>query len=56
MTGSHFNPFSFSFQGKALNAVANQNVKVIVVGNPCNTKYVLQYNQILYVSVLQWCD
>ncbi|KAI5080783.1 hypothetical protein GOP47_0003966 [Adiantum capillus-veneris] len=27
----------FAEQGKALNAVANQNVKVIVVGNPCNT-------------------
>jgi hypothetical protein len=26
-------------QGKALNAVASRNVKVIVVGNPCNTKY-----------------
>ncbi|KAJ0046996.1 hypothetical protein Pint_05948 [Pistacia integerrima] len=27
----------FAEQGKALNAVASQNVKVIVVGNPCNT-------------------
>ncbi|GMH13290.1 hypothetical protein Nepgr_015131 [Nepenthes gracilis] len=27
----------FSEQGKALNAVASRNVKVIVVGNPCNT-------------------
>eukprot|EP00252_Welwitschia_mirabilis_P000287 TRINITY_DN1031_c0_g1_i1.p1 TRINITY_DN1031_c0_g1~~TRINITY_DN1031_c0_g1_i1.p1 ORF type:complete len:446 (-),score=114.74 TRINITY_DN1031_c0_g1_i1:543-1880(-) len=27
----------FADQGKALNAVANPNVKVIVVGNPCNT-------------------
>ncbi|MCO5596668.1 hypothetical protein L7F22_050736 [Adiantum nelumboides] len=27
----------FAEQGKALNAVANENVKVIVVGNPCNT-------------------
>eukprot|EP00249_Psilotum_nudum_P017111 c26166_g7_i1 orf=396-2072(-) len=27
----------FSEQGKALNAVASNNVKVIVVGNPCNT-------------------
>lgn len=26
-------------QGKALNAVASRNVKVMVVGNPCNTKY-----------------
>lgn len=26
-------------QGKALNAVASPNVKVMVVGNPCNTKY-----------------
>lgn len=28
----------FAEQGKALNAVASRNVKVIVVGNPCNTK------------------
>ncbi|XAR52312.1 Malate dehydrogenase (NADP(+)) [Bertholletia excelsa] len=27
----------FAGQGKALNAVASRNVKVIVVGNPCNT-------------------
>ncbi|KAI5648541.1 hypothetical protein M9H77_34546 [Catharanthus roseus] len=27
----------FADQGKALNAVASPNVKVIVVGNPCNT-------------------
>eukprot|EP00245_Coleochaete_scutata_P002531 TRINITY_DN133_c0_g1_i1.p1 TRINITY_DN133_c0_g1~~TRINITY_DN133_c0_g1_i1.p1 ORF type:complete len:453 (+),score=92.73 TRINITY_DN133_c0_g1_i1:178-1536(+) len=27
----------FVEQGKALNAVANPNVKVLVVGNPCNT-------------------
>uniref|UniRef100_A0A9F1UCR1 Malate dehydrogenase [NADP], chloroplastic n=1 Tax=Stylosanthes guianensis TaxID=62615 RepID=A0A9F1UCR1_9FABA len=27
----------FAAQGKALNAVASRNVKVIVVGNPCNT-------------------
>lgn len=27
----------FANQGKALNAVASRNVKVIVVGNPCNT-------------------
>ncbi|CAN4126572.1 unnamed protein product [Withania somnifera] len=27
----------FAAQGKALNAVASPNVKVIVVGNPCNT-------------------
>ncbi|KAF9597533.1 hypothetical protein IFM89_019447 [Coptis chinensis] len=27
----------FAEQGKALNAVASRNVKVIVVGNPCNT-------------------
>ncbi|KAI4370682.1 hypothetical protein MLD38_019004 [Melastoma candidum] len=27
----------FADQGKALNAVASRNVKVIVVGNPCNT-------------------
>lgn len=27
----------FAEQGQALNAVANENVKVIVVGNPCNT-------------------
>ncbi|PIA37139.1 hypothetical protein AQUCO_03000008v1 [Aquilegia coerulea] len=27
----------FAEQGKALNAVASSNVKVIVVGNPCNT-------------------
>ncbi|KAF8753159.1 hypothetical protein HU200_011815 [Digitaria exilis] len=27
----------FADQGKALNAVASQNVKVLVVGNPCNT-------------------
>ncbi|CAI0410840.1 unnamed protein product [Linum tenue] len=27
----------FAEQGKALNAVASPNVKVIVVGNPCNT-------------------
>lgn len=25
-------------QGKALNEVASENVKVLVVGNPCNTK------------------
>ncbi|CAN6179905.1 unnamed protein product [Urochloa humidicola] len=30
----------FAQQGKALNAVASRNVKVLVVGNPCNTKYV----------------
>jgi hypothetical protein len=30
-----------SEKGKArLNAVASKNVKVLVVGNPCNTKYV----------------
>ncbi|KAJ0725512.1 Malate dehydrogenase [NADP] [Helianthus annuus] len=29
----------FAEQGKALNAVASPNVKVMVVGNPCNTKY-----------------
>ncbi|XP_078445991.1 lactate/malate dehydrogenase family protein [Wolffia australiana] len=27
----------YAEQGKALNAVASQNVKVMVVGNPCNT-------------------
>jgi malate dehydrogenase len=27
----------FTVQGKALNAVANRNVKVVVVGNPANT-------------------
>lgn len=27
----------FSVQGKALNAVANRNVKILVVGNPANT-------------------
>lgn len=27
----------FAEQGKALNAVASKNVKVVVVGNPCNT-------------------
>ncbi|KAK9283865.1 hypothetical protein L1049_012119 [Liquidambar formosana] len=27
----------FAEQGKALNAVASRNVKVLVVGNPCNT-------------------
>jgi malate dehydrogenase (NADP+) len=27
----------FAEQGKALNSVASRNVKVIVVGNPCNT-------------------
>lgn len=27
----------YAAQGKALNAVASRNVKVIVVGNPCNT-------------------
>lgn len=27
----------FAAQGKALNAVASRNVKVLVVGNPCNT-------------------
>ncbi|XP_075513468.1 malate dehydrogenase [NADP], chloroplastic-like [Primulina tabacum] len=27
----------FAAQGKAINAVASRNVKVIVVGNPCNT-------------------
>lgn len=27
----------FADQGKALNAVASSNVKVVVVGNPCNT-------------------
>ena len=27
----------FSAQGKALNAVASRNVKVLVVGNPANT-------------------
>ncbi|KAH7351750.1 hypothetical protein KP509_19G013200 [Ceratopteris richardii] len=27
----------FAEQGKALNAVASENVKVLVVGNPCNT-------------------
>ncbi|GAQ79539.1 malate dehydrogenase (NADP+) [Klebsormidium nitens] len=27
----------FADQGKALNAVANKDVKVLVVGNPCNT-------------------
>uniref|UniRef100_P37229 Malate dehydrogenase [NADP] 2, chloroplastic n=1 Tax=Sorghum bicolor TaxID=4558 RepID=MDHP2_SORBI len=27
----------FADQGKALNAVASRNVKVLVVGNPCNT-------------------
>lgn len=33
-----FISFAKSLQGKALNAVASRNVKVIVVGNPCNTK------------------
>ncbi|KAG8048314.1 hypothetical protein GUJ93_ZPchr0008g12005 [Zizania palustris] len=28
----------FAEQGKALDAVASRNVKVIVIGNPCNTK------------------
>lgn len=30
--------FEQTLQGKALNAVASRNVKVLVVGNPCNTK------------------
>lgn len=33
-----FHIYMFILQGKALNAVASRNVKVIVVGNPCNTK------------------
>lgn len=28
----------FAEQGKALNEAASPNVKVLVVGNPCNTK------------------
>lgn len=27
----------FSYQGKVINEVANRDVKVLVVGNPCNT-------------------
>ncbi len=33
----HVNAEIFSTQGKALNEVASQNVKVLVVGNPANT-------------------
>ncbi|CAL5080237.1 unnamed protein product [Urochloa decumbens] len=33
----NINGHIFEQQGKALNAVASRNVKVLVVGNPCNT-------------------
>lgn len=33
----HENSKIFVEQGKALNAVANENAKIFVVGNPCNT-------------------
>jgi malate dehydrogenase len=35
----------FVQQGAALNAVANQDVKVLVVGNPCNTNCMIAMNQ-----------
>ncbi len=34
----------FKEQGKALNAVAHDNVKVLVVGNPCNTNALICMN------------
>lgn len=34
----------FVEQGKALNSVANRNVKVVVVGNPCNTNCLIAMN------------
>lgn len=34
----------FTVQGKALNAVANRNVKVVVVGNPANTNALITAN------------
>lgn len=35
----------FVEQGKALNEVANQNVKVFVIGNPCNTNCLIAMHQ-----------
>jgi len=41
----HENAKIFSVQGKALNAVARRNVKVLVVGNPANTNALIaQHN------------
>jgi hypothetical protein len=52
-------------QGKALNAVASRNVKVLIVGNPCNTKYghcmfhqvltILRHHHVLVVAC-PWCS
>lgn len=35
----------FTGQGQAINAVANPNVKVLVVGNPCNTNCLIARHQ-----------
>lgn len=40
----HENGKIFSDQGKALNEVASSNVKVVVVGNPCNTNCLIAMN------------
>jgi len=40
----HENGLIFVEQGKALNEVANRDVKVIVVGNPCNTNCLIALN------------
>jgi malate dehydrogenase len=41
----HENRTIFITQGKALNEVANSHVKVVVVGNPCNTNCLLALQQ-----------
>lgn len=40
----------FFEQGRALEAVAHENVKVIVVGNPCNTNCLIALNQAKRIS------
>ena len=40
----------FIGQGKAIDAAANPNVKVVVVGNPCNTNCLIAQNQATRVN------
>lgn len=41
----HENAKIFVAQGRALNAVADENVKVFVIGNPCNTNCLIAMSQ-----------
>ena len=44
----------FTAQGKALNAVASRDVRVLVVGNPCNTNCLIAMNNARQIPADRW--